>query len=66
MRIFYAWKISGLDVPVADVAAGDNFSVVCTESGEVWTWGDGGSGKLGHGDQQNLRQPKLVSGNLNL
>ena len=44
------------------MAAGDNFSIVCTENGEVWTWGEGSGGKLGHGDQKDQREPVLVTG----
>jgi alpha-tubulin suppressor-like RCC1 family protein len=51
---------------VIDVAAGDNFSIVCTEGGEVWTWGEGSGGKLGHGDQKEQREPMLVAGIFNV
>ena len=54
--------MSGLNTKVVDVAAGDNFSIVCTENGEVWTWGEGSGGKLGHGDQKDQREPVLVTG----
>eukprot|EP00026_Physarum_polycephalum_P001398 Phypoly_transcript_01399.p1 GENE.Phypoly_transcript_01399~~Phypoly_transcript_01399.p1 ORF type:complete len:917 (+),score=105.43 Phypoly_transcript_01399:210-2960(+) len=55
-------KVSGFNTKVNDVAAGDNFSIVCTEGGEVWTWGEGSGGKLGHGDQKDQREPMLVAG----
>lgn len=33
---------------VVKVAAGSNFSAAITESGELWTWGCGCDGRLGH------------------
>ena len=31
-----------------------------TESGKVYTWGDGENGQLGHGGLQNVSKPKMV------
>ncbi|KAK9791863.1 hypothetical protein WJX73_008713 [Symbiochloris irregularis] len=38
-----------LGVKVAQVAAGSNHSLAVSESGEVFTWGQGSEGQLGHG-----------------
>ena len=46
--------------PVAMVAAGMLHSVGVTAEGELWTWGCGGSGRLGHGDLQDRDVPTLV------
>lgn len=32
------------------VSAGCQHSAACTVDGELWTWGDGANGRLGHGD----------------
>ena len=32
-----------------------------TDAGEVWTWGQGEGGRLGHGDQMSVDKPKLVN-----
>ena len=32
----------------------------CTEEGELFTFGEGGFGRLGHGGQQNKFVPRLV------
>jgi alpha-tubulin suppressor-like RCC1 family protein len=32
----------------------------CVENGEVWTWGEGRVGQLGHGKLQNEVTPKRV------
>jgi alpha-tubulin suppressor-like RCC1 family protein len=54
----------GMDdaVVVAQVAAGDNHSMALTATGELWTWGDGESGQLGHGGKENLAVPRAVGG----
>lgn len=38
---------------VLRVAAGKNFSMALTESGDVYSWGAGGSLQLGHGSKLN-------------
>ena len=45
---------------VVAVSAGLEHSLALTADGEVWSWGRGFSGRLGHGDQQNQWQPKKV------
>ena len=32
------------------------------ESGEIFSWGDGEHGKLGHGTTDRVRKPKIISG----
>ena len=45
---------------VVAVSAGCLHSIALTADGAVWSWGEGGSGKLGHGDEQNQLLPKKV------
>ena len=42
------------------VSAGARHSLALTAGGAVWSWGDGGFGKLGHADQQDQLLPKKV------
>jgi len=35
---------------------------VCLIGGDIWTWGYGGSGCLGHGNYQSLTEPARVEG----
>eukprot|EP00742_Colponemidia_sp_Colp-10_P006762 GILJ01007247.1.p1 GENE.GILJ01007247.1~~GILJ01007247.1.p1 ORF type:complete len:881 (-),score=84.03 GILJ01007247.1:123-2765(-) len=42
------------------VKCGEAFTAILTEQGEVWTWGSGAYGKLGHGDTTPRRSPCLV------
>ena len=42
------------------MAPGDYHSLALTADGAVWSWGRGGWGRLGHGDQQNQLLPKKV------
>jgi len=45
-----------------DLAAGDDHTVICTEDGEVYTFGYGGLGKLGHRGGNSEMTPRLVDG----
>jgi len=45
---------------VVAVSAGLNHSIAITADGGVWSWGSGGFGRLGHGDEQNQLLPKKV------
>ena len=45
---------------VVAVSAGTAVSLAITADGAVWSWGDGGLGKLGHGDAQIQLLPKKI------
>ena len=47
-------------VPVAAIAAGSRHSMVLTHLGRVISFGNGTGGKLGHGDQEDQREPKEI------
>jgi alpha-tubulin suppressor-like RCC1 family protein len=49
-------------VVVKQVAAGGVHSMVLTRDGDVITWGDGGDGRLGHGNRNSQLVPKRVEG----
>ena len=53
-------KISGFDAQkVITIAAGDEFSLVIDENGQVWTWGRGDRGQLGlQSDPPPLGEPR--------
>ena len=38
----------------------DGHSMALTENGEVFSWGDGDYGKLGHGNNERQRRPRLI------
>uniref|UniRef100_A0A9J8CIV4 HECT-type E3 ubiquitin transferase n=1 Tax=Cyprinus carpio carpio TaxID=630221 RepID=A0A9J8CIV4_CYPCA len=38
----------------------DGHSLALTETGEVFSWGDGDYGKLGHGNSERQRRPKQI------
>jgi alpha-tubulin suppressor-like RCC1 family protein len=53
----------GIDeAAVVQVAAGDSHSMAKTAPGELYTWGKGGSGQLGHGGKESLAVPRVVGG----
>ena len=43
-----------------DIAAGGAHSACVTSAGELYTWGKGRYGRLGHGDSEDQTRPKLV------
>ena len=53
VEAFAGWR-------VVAVSAGGYHSLAITADDAVWSWGDGGHGQLGHGDQQSQLLPKKV------
>ncbi|XP_073987726.1 E3 ubiquitin-protein ligase HERC2 isoform X1 [Rhodnius prolixus] len=45
---------------IVDIACGGAHSAAITANGELYTWGKGRYGRLGHGDSENQLKPKLV------
>ena len=48
-------------VKVRSVAAGEYHTCAVTDDGALYTWGNGASGKLGHGDRQTQTIPMRVA-----
>ena len=56
-------KIEGLaGQRIVALSAGNSHSLAITADGAVWSWGNGGIGRLGHGDEQEQLLPKKVEG----
>uniref|UniRef100_A0A3B1K293 Uncharacterized protein n=1 Tax=Astyanax mexicanus TaxID=7994 RepID=A0A3B1K293_ASTMX len=58
-------KVIGLDgVAIQQISAGTSHSLAWTalprDSGEVFSWGDGDYGKLGHGNSDRQRRPRQI------
>lgn len=47
---------------VADIVCGEEHAAFLTTSGEVFTWGYGHDGQLGHGAKTHLSSPKKIEG----
>lgn len=47
-------------VPVIDIAAGSSHTVALSSYKEVFTWGAGDRGQLGHGDREDCTRPKKI------
>lgn len=45
---------------VEQISCGSHHIAVLTSRGEVYTWGKGGNGQLGHGDYDNRERPTLI------
>ncbi|CAA7028084.1 unnamed protein product [Microthlaspi erraticum] len=45
---------------VEEIACGDHHVAVLTSRSEVFTWGKGSNGRLGHGDTEDRKTPTLV------
>ena len=46
---------------IRDIACGSSHSACITSNGELYTWGQGDNGRLGHGDNVTQTRPRLVS-----
>ena len=57
-----------MDVNVAQVAAGENHTVICTAEGHAWAFADAehnqlySLGQLGHGDNATRTLPEMLGG----
>ena len=47
---------------VRDIGAGFYHSMALKTDGTVWSWGYAWEGLLGHGDEQQLMEPKQIAG----
>jgi alpha-tubulin suppressor-like RCC1 family protein len=47
---------------VVQVAAGHEHSMALTTTGELYAWGRGADGQLGHGGKEHLAVPRVVDG----
>uniref|UniRef100_A0A6U4KJF0 Uncharacterized protein n=1 Tax=Hemiselmis andersenii TaxID=464988 RepID=A0A6U4KJF0_HEMAN len=54
-----ATHIKGLS-KVTSISAGAQHAGAVTDDGVIWTWGLGEHGRLGHGDNHNLLEPKAI------
>jgi len=46
---------------VIKIACGSNHTAALTEKGQLYTWGYGSNGRLGHGDEVDQKVPRLVT-----
>eukprot|EP00941_MAST-03F_sp_MAST-3F-sp1_P006366 g6366.t1 len=54
-------RVSCLDtIVIKSVSCGEFFTAILTGNGDVLTFGFGGNGRLGHGDEENCFSPKRV------
>ena len=53
-------RVEGLQELVCSVAASAKHNLAVTISGALYSWGDGGDGRLGHGDEEDQLLPRPV------
>ena len=53
-------RAEGIRTRLVDVAAGAHFSAALDDEGRVYTWGEGRSGQLGHGERSRELKPREV------
>lgn len=59
--MFSDFPLTGFVVTQLVTSCGsDGHSMALTESGEVFSWGDGDYGKLGHGNSDRQRRPRQI------
>ncbi len=51
---------------VVSISCGGAHSAAITANGELYTWGKGRYGRLGHGDGEDQMRPRIVSLSLRL
>jgi alpha-tubulin suppressor-like RCC1 family protein len=47
-------------IKIIQVSCGDFHTAALSDRGEMFTWGKGSDGRLGHGSESNESQPRLV------
>lgn len=50
------------DETIRSLTCGEYFAAALSAKGEVWTWGQGVSGQLGHGNKSDATMPKKIEG----
>lgn len=53
--------LASINCQIKQVACGAEFTLMLTVEGEVFSWGKGAFGKLGHGDEEDRQLPTLIT-----
>jgi len=63
-KLYAPTKLSGFpkDTTFVDITAGGLFMMALTDNGQVWSWGVGKFGRLGHGNEEDSSSPQLIAG----
>jgi len=58
----FVWFTLLVILQCIDVACGQNYTLILTEDGQLYSMGKGKTGVLGHANTSNLNEPELVEG----
>jgi alpha-tubulin suppressor-like RCC1 family protein len=64
-QLLFPTKVTGGGIgeaAVVQVAAGSGHTMALTASGELYAWGQGDNGQLGHGGKEHLAVPRVMGG----
>ncbi|KAH9258109.1 hypothetical protein BASA81_003672 [Batrachochytrium salamandrivorans] len=56
------WRFHQADVVLEQIYVGQQFNAALDVKGQVWTWGFGAAGNLGHGKKQRSTAPQVIEG----
>lgn len=59
-NVLCVWSSGFVVTQLVTSCGSDGHSMALTESGEVFSWGDGDYGKLGHGNSDRQRRPRQI------
>lgn len=54
------YRLLGLPLDITQISCYTNHTLVLTKTGDIYSWGCGGSGRLGYGDTTNVLYPKRM------
>ena len=60
LKITYNFYLTGKDVTQVAAHPEGKHYLALTKSGDVYSWGNGDWGELGHGDTSSLDSPKII------
>lgn len=45
---------------ITSISTGHDHTLAISQTGDVYSWGYGGNGRLGHGSEEDVKKPKII------